>query len=134
MLLGMMVVGSGASCADVTSEENQEAIEALQGIGVMVGDNNGNFDPDANVNREQMATTMCQPLDYTVSTYKGTANFTDVSAWALSYVEACYANGIIAGYNDTQFGGNDFDTTTQAALMIMEALGYFHEAGDFGGD
>ena len=134
MLLGMMVVGSGASYADVTSEENQEAIEVLQAIGVMVGDNNGNFNPDALVNREQMATIMCQLLDYTVSTYTGTTNFTDVSAWALPYVEACYANGIIAGYSDTQFGGTDNVTTAQAALMIMKALGYFQEAGDFGGD
>ena len=59
MLLGMMVVGSSAvGYADVTSEENQEAIEVLQTIGVMVGDNAGNFNPNATVNREQMATIM----------------------------------------------------------------------------
>ncbi|WP_158579205.1 S-layer homology domain-containing protein [Pseudoflavonifractor sp. AF19-9AC] len=134
MLLGMMVVGTGASYADVTSEDNKEAIEVLQTIGVMVGDNNGNFNPDAMVTREQMAVIMCNLLDYTVSTYKGTTKFTDVSEWALPYVEACYTNGIIAGYSETQFGGNDSVTTSQAALMILKALGYFQEAGDFGSD
>ena len=134
MLLGMMVVGTGASYADVTSEDNKEAIEVLQTIGVMVGDNNGNFNPDAMVTREQMAVIMCNLLDYTVSTYKGTTKFTDVSSWALPYVEACYTNGIIAGYSETQFGGNDSVTTSQAALMILKALGYFQERGDFGSD
>ena len=134
MLLGMMVVGTGASYADVTSEDNKEAIEVLQTIGVMVGDDNGNFNPDAMVTREQMAVIMCNLLDYTVSTYKGTTKFTDVSPWALPYVEACYTNGIIAGYSETQFGGNDSVTTSQAALMILKALGYFQERGDFGND
>ena len=135
MLLGMMVVGtSAASYADVESTDNVEAIEVLQAIGVMVGDDNGNFAPDAMVTREQMAVIMCNLLDYTVSTYKGTTKFTDVSTWALPYVEACYTNGIIAGYSETQFGGNDSVTTSQAALMILKALGYFQERGDFGND
>ena len=135
MVLGMLVMGSSAvSYSDVTSKENVEAIEVLNTVGVMVGDQNGNFNPSAPVTREEMAVIMCRLLDYTVSTYKGTTKFTDVSEWALPYVEACYTNGIIAGYSETQFGGKDTVTTGQAALMIMKALGYFQEAGDFGTD
>ena len=134
MLLGMMVVGSGAvSYDDVTSEHNQEAIDVLQAIGVMVGDGES-FNPDQNVTREEMAVIMCNLLDYTVSSYQGLTRFTDVSDWARPYVEACYTNGIIAGYSDTQFGGADSVTTGQAGLMIMKALGYFQEMGDFGAD
>ena len=132
MISGLMVMGSSAAgYADVTSEQNQEAIEVLQAVGVMVGDEDGNFNPDTQVTREEMAVIMCRLLDYTVSTYKGTTNFTDVDAWALPYVEACYTNGIIAGYSDTQFGGGDPVTTGQASLMILKALGYFQEPGDF---
>ena len=135
MVLGMLVMGSSAvSYSDVTSKENVEAIEVLNTVGVMVGDQNGNFNPSAPVTREEMAVIMCRLLDYTVSTYKGTTKFTDVSEWALPYVEACYTNGIIAGYSETQFGGKDTVTTGQAALMIMKALGYFQESGDFGTD
>ena len=134
MLLGMMVVGSGAaSYDDVSSEHNQEAIDVLQAIGVMVVDGES-FNPDQNVTREEMAVIMCQLLDYTVSSYQGLTRFTDVSDWARPYVEACYTNGIIAGYSDTQFGGADPVTTGQAGLMIMKALGYFQEMGDFGSD
>ena len=43
MVMGLMVVGTGASYADVSSEQNQEAIEVLQAVGVMTGDENGNF-------------------------------------------------------------------------------------------
>ena len=49
---GLMVMGSSAaSYADVTSEDNQEAIEVLQAVGIMVGDEKGNFNPDQQVTR-----------------------------------------------------------------------------------
>ena len=52
MTLGLMVVGTGAaSYTDVTSEDNQEAIEVLREVGIMTGDENGNFNPDALVTR-----------------------------------------------------------------------------------
>ena len=134
MLFGMMVVGtSAAEFDDVTADHNVEAIEVLKATGVMVGDGD-NFNPDKAVTREEMAAIMCQLLDYTVGTYKGTTSFTDVSDWALPYVEACYTNGIISGYSATEFGGKDAVTTGQAALMLMKALGYFQEPGDFGTD
>ena len=47
---------------------------------------------------------------------------------------ACYADGNTAGISDTGFGFNYEVTTTQAALMMMKALGYFQYAKDFGGD
>ena len=134
MVMGLMVVGTGASYVDVSSEQNQEAIEVLQAVGVMTGDENGNFNPDANVTRNEMAVVMSNLLDYTVSSYKGTAPFSDVPSWAEPYVAACYTNGIIAGYDAKTFGGSDSVTTGQAALMLLKALGYFQEAGDFGQD
>ena len=119
-----MVVGTGAvGYTDVTSEDNKEAIEVLQAVGVMSGVTEDEFSPDTPVTRNQMAVIMCQLLDYTVSTYKGTTNFTDVASWALPYVEACYTNGIIAGYSDTQFGGEDPVTTGQAAPDDHEGPG-----------
>ena len=134
MVMGLMVVGTGASYADVSSEQNQEAIEVLQEVGIMTGDENGNFNPDANVTRNEMAVVMSNLLDYTVSSYKGTAPFSDVPSWAEPYVAACWTNGITAGYSDTIYGGSDTVTTAQAALMLMKALGYFQYASDFGQD
>ena len=134
MVMGLMVVGTGASYVDVSSEQNQEAIEVLQAVGVMTGDENGKFNPDANVTRNEMAVIMSNMLDYKVSNYAGTAPFTDVPSWAEPYVAACYTHGIISGYDAKTFGGSDSVTAAQAALMMMKALGYFQYASDFGSD
>ena len=135
MISGLMVMGSSAaSYADVTSEDNQEAIEVLQAVGIMVGDENGDFNPDQNVTRNEMAVIMSNLMEYNVASYKNTSPFTDVPAWAEPYVAACWTNGITAGYSSTIYGGSDTVTTAQAALMLMKALGYFQYASDFGGD
>ena len=135
LVLGMLVVGSSAaSYQDVKASHNTEAIEVLQAVGIMTGDENGKFNPDAKVTRNEMAVIMCNLLDYTVASYKGTAPFTDVPAWAEPYVAACYTNGITAGISATQYGGDRTVTTGEAALMLLKALGYFQYSGDFGQD
>ena len=135
MISGLMVMGSSAaSYADVTSENNVEAIDVLQTVGIMVGDENGNFNPDQNVTRNEMAVIMSNLMEYNVATYKDTSPFTDVPSWAEPYVAACWTNGITSGYSDTIYGGSDTVTTAQAALMLMKALGYFQYASDFGSD
>ena len=135
MISGLMVMGSSAaSYADVTSEDNQEAIEVLQAVEIMVGDENGDFNPDQNVTRNEMAVVMCNLMDYTVASYKGTSPFTDVPEWAEPYVAACYTNGLTAGTSDTTYGGSDTVTTGQAALMLEKALGYFQYQADYGSD
>ena len=111
MLLGMMVVGTSASYADVTSKQNQEAIEVLQAVGIMVGDNNGNFNPDQKVTRNEMAVVMSNLMDYRAATYAGTSPFTDVPSWAEPYVAACYANKIVSGTSATTYSGDATVTT-----------------------
>ena len=135
MISGLMVMGSSAaSYADVTSEQNQEAIEVLKTVGIMTGDENGKFNPEAKVTRNEMAVVMCTLLDYTVASYKGTSPFTDVPEWAEPYVAACYTNGITRGYDAKTYGGSDTVPTGQAALMLLKALGYFQYSADFGSD
>ncbi len=135
MLLGMMVVGTSASYADVTSKHNQEAIEVMQAVGVMSGDDKGNFNPDQKVTRGEMAVVMANLLKLNVKDFVGAKTpFTDVPEWAVPYVAACYADGITAGISATQYGFNYEVTTAQAALMMMKALGYFQNAKDFGSD
>ena len=135
MISGMMVMGSSAaSYADVTSENNQEAIEVLQAVGIMVGDENGDFNPDQNVTRNEMAVVMSNLMEYNVASYANTSPFTDVPSWAEPYVAACFVNGITAGTSATTYGGSETVTTAQAALMLMKALGYFQYNQDFGTD
>ena len=135
MISGLMVMGSSAaSYADVTSENNVEAIEVLEAVGIMIGDENGNFNPDQNVTRNEMAVVMSNLMAYNVASYRDTSPFTDVPSWAEPYVAACYTNGITAGTSATTYGGSENVTTAQAALMVMKALGYFQYQQDFGDD
>ena len=130
MLLGMMVVGTGAAgYPDVSSENNQEAIEVMQAVGVMTGDDQGNFNPDQQVTRGEMAVVMCKLLNLTPG---GTHPFTDVPDWANGYVAAMYANGITGGTSATTYGTDEPVTAVQGALMVMKALGYFGYQGEFG--
>ena len=132
MLLGMMVLGAGAaSYPDVSESDNVEAIEVLKAVGVMVGDEKGNFGPDQPVNRAQMAVVMALLLDLDYNYYEGTNPFVDVPAWAEPYVAACYANGIVSGYNTYTYGSGDSVTAVQAASMMMRALGYFKYQSDY---
>ena len=136
MLVGMMAVGtSAASYADVDSADNVEAIEVMKAVSVMVGDENGNFNPDKNVTRAEMAVVMANLLDLQVEDFVGASiPFTDVPEWAHSFVAACYADGITGGISATQYGSNNSVTATQAALMLLKALGYFQYSSDFGTD
>ena len=119
MITGLMVVGtSAASYADVSTEDNVEAISVLEEVGIMVGDENGDFNPDQLVTRNEMAVVMSNLMDYR----------------AEPYVAACWTNGITAGTSATTYGGDASVTTAQAALMLMKALGYFQYSSDFGND
>ena len=135
MTLGLMVVGTGAvGYDDVTSEDNVEAIEVLQAVGIMTGVSEDEFNPDGLVTRNQMAVIMSQLLNLDYDYYRGTNPFTDVPSWAAPYVAACAAEGVTAGIGGGLYGGENNVTAAQAALMILKALGYFQYEGDFGGD
>ena len=136
LVLGMLVMGSSAAgYQDVdASNDHQEAIEVLQTVGIMTGDQNGNFNPDGSITRNEMAVVMAHLLNLDYDYYRGTNPFTDVPEWAAPYVAACAAEGVVAGIGNGQYGGDQKVTAAQASLMIMKALGYFQNAEDFGTD
>jgi len=83
---------------------------------------------------DNSAVVLANLMDYDLDEYTGSSDFTDVPAWALPYVDACYANGLVAGKGDGLYGGEDTVTNAEASLMIMKVLGYFQYASDFGSD
>ena len=127
MLMGMMVVGSSAaSFPDVSAEDNTEAIAVLEAVKVMIGNENGEFEPEKNVTRNEMAVIMSKLMlgTYAADSYVGSHPFTDVPDWASKYVAACYSAGIIAGRSETTYDGNSTVTAVEAAAMMLRALGY----------
>ena len=127
MLVGMMVVGtSAASYPDVSSEDNVEAISVLNAVEVMIGDENGDFNPSEKVTRAQMAVVMAKLMlgGYEADSYVGSHPFADVPSWAQRYVAACYNAGIIAGRGEGVYDPNSPVTAVEAAAMMLRALGY----------
>lgn len=136
MLLGMMVVGSSAAVGypDVAEDDNVEAIEVVQSVGVMVGDENGNFRPGDSVSRAEMAVVMGKLLNLDYNYYSATCPFTDVSGvydWARGWVGAAAANGIVSGRGDGIYDPAATVTAVEAASMMMRALGYFKYQNDY---
>ena len=73
MISGLMVMGaSAASCADVTSEDKVEAIDVLEAVGIMVGGQNGDFNPDQSVTRNEMTVVMFNLMEHNVASCKDT--------------------------------------------------------------
>ena len=138
MISGLMVMGSSAvSYNDSESIQNQTAVEILGEIGAMVGDDQGNFNPDQDVTRAEMAVIITRILygnNLNVDQFKGMNIFSDVPSWAEGFVNLCASLDIVAGVGGDKFDPNATVTTAQASLMLSRALGYFQNTAEFGND
>ncbi len=130
MLMGTMVVGTGAAFTDGADIVNKDAVDVLNALEVFTGRDDGSFDPTAVVTRAEMATILCRVMygpDVDPSNAVGAADFTDtVDHWAEGYIGLAASEGWVAGYGDGTFGPNDTVTTAQAAIMMQCALGYYN--------
>lgn len=111
--------------------EYAEAITYVNEIGIMVGDEQGNFNPNKTVTRAEMATIICRVLNETEN-LSASAVFSDVSIihWAYGYVSKAAELGIVNGYGNGSFGPSDNVTYEQAVTMIVRAIGWNAEIDD----
>jgi len=97
-------------------------------LGVIKGRDTGAFDPTGNVTRAEMAKMICIVLNGGTEPSlgaKATPTFKDIKGhWAEGYIEYCAALGIVSGMGDGTFNPNGNVTGTQAAKMLLVALGY----------
>ena len=132
MVLSMMVVGAGAANYDDFSDKdeivNTEAVSVLVELGVINGKDDGSYDPTGIVTRAEMAKMICVVLNGGKDPALGassTHTYTDtVNHWAEAYIEYCTQLGIVAGKGDGTFDPNGTVTATEAAKMLLVALGY----------
>lgn len=114
--------------------EYAEAAEYLNEIGLMSGDQYGNFNPDNTVTRAEMATIVCRMLGETEE-LPSDDRFPDVPVghWANGYVSKAAELGIVTGYDTGLFGPTDKVTYEQAVTMIVRTKGWENEALKQGG-
>ena len=130
MLISLMVVGaSAAEYGDQAQVKQTEAVEVLTGLGVVGGDQNGNFNPTATLTRAEFCVMIANALtggNFDQTLFSGTDTpFTDVAGhWGAGYIAYCYSNGIVAGTSATTFSPDSTLTAAQAAAILLMALGY----------
>lgn len=142
MLLSVMVVGTGAAFSDQDSIKNKEAVDACSALNIIAGMEDGSYRPANNVTRAQMCKMICVALnggkEPTLGT-NATPTFSDVrtdpsSSWAESFIESCNSQGIVSGVGGGRFSPSGSVTGTQAARMLLVALGYRADQEGFTGD
>ena len=141
MVIGMMVVGASAASYDDFSDKdeivNKEAVQMLVELGVINGKDDGSYDPTGIVTRAEMAKMICVVLNGGKDPSLGstvTNSYTDtVGHWAAGYIEYCTQLGIVAGDGAGNFNPNATVTGSEAAKMLLVAMGYKSEVEGFTG-
>lgn len=109
---------SGSTFGDV-SGPNAGYVEALAQAGLTNGCGNGNFCPDVELTREQMATFFAAALELKPASHP----FVDVAGTHSGNVGALYKQGIVTGSTSTTFAPRDHVTRAQTASMLARNLG-----------
>ena len=137
MLIGMMVVGvSAASFGDADEIVNTDAVNTMVALGIIKGKDNGNFDPEGIVTRAEMAKMICVALNGGKDpNLAGGGLYADTKGhWAAGYIDYCTNMGIVSGDTAGNFNPDKTVTGTEAAKMILIALGYSAENEKFVND
>ena len=140
----LAIVASSASAFAVsfpdveTSASYAGAVQALSGLGVINGDDNGLFNPDNQVTRAEFTKMAVESLgEGDAATSQTTSQFTDAANttvhWAAGYIAQGVSDKFINGYDDTTFGPDDQVTYAQACKMLVAAIGYSTYAENQGG-
>lgn len=136
MVFSIGVTATAATAFPDVAEDASyaEAVNILSALGIIQGDENGNFNPDATITRAEMATILCT-MDGAGELSPTATKFTDVAAdhWASGYINYAQQRGYIDGYDATTYGPEDPVTYEQTIKLIMAALGYTYSAQENGG-
>jgi len=129
LLLTMLVVPTlSADFTDSGAIINREAVETLAALNIIKGKEDGSyFDPAATVTRAELTKMICVALNGGKELLMGTAapTYADTAAhWAASYIEYCTRLGIVSGRGGGLFDPNAAVTGTEAAKMLLVAIGY----------
>ena len=130
MVLGLTVVGaSAANFNDQAEIENTTAAAVMNAIGIIEGNEKGDFMPDQVLTREQAAkiiTYMVMGPENAEKLGTSGTQFSDVAAdrWSAPYIAYCANMGILAGDGTGKFNPEGELTGHAFAKMLLVALGY----------
>ncbi|MGO5115142.1 S-layer homology domain-containing protein [Candidatus Avoscillospira sp. LCP25S3_F1] len=131
---------AGAAATDFNDYNeigNKEAVEVMAALNVIGGNNNGDFNPDGYLTRAEM----CKMVSYVMNGGKApvlstsaTPSYSDIKGhWGEAYIEYATSMGIVGGVGGGKFSPDSSLTGTQAAKMMLTAMGYDATVFGFGG-
>ncbi len=115
--------GEAVSFSDLNNAPWAENfIVKLSERGIVSGDENGKFNPNKTVSREEFVTMLVKLLG--IDTLYVGSGFDDVpaDAWYYEYVSAAYEKGIVSGTDNNSFGSGQNITREDMCVMIYRAL------------
>jgi hypothetical protein len=131
MIFGLVSVGLAAAVfpdVDETTEYGN-AIAKLKALGLVKGDDLGNYNPYQTITRAEFTAMLVRMLN--LETAAGYLNsptvFPDVlaqHAWAYGYINVATGRGLVKGFEDGTFRPGEAVTQAQALTMLLRALGY----------
>ena len=98
-------------------------VKTAAAMGVVTGDENGNFNPGAHITRQDMAVTVFRASAFPDATRA--LEFADaayISDYAKAAVASLYEKGIVAGMGDMSFAPLENVTRAQAAQILYNVL------------
>ena len=106
-----------------------QAVNWAASVGVVNGFDDGTFQPNAAITREQLAAILCNYAQYKgfdTSASGSLSTFTDaasVSNWAKESVEWMVGSGLLGGYEDSTLRPQGTTTRAEVASVLQRALG-----------
>jgi len=99
-----------------------ENVKKLKELGIVDGDENGNFNPSGKVTREQFLKMLVLATDVNVSSTKTSFADVDENVWYAPYVAAGVNAGLINGITADTFGVGAEIVRQDMAVMIVRIL------------
>lgn len=116
---------------DIDSENwAYEPTKYLSEKGIINGNGNGNYSPEAPVKREEFAKILC--LAFGLEEKEEETEFEDVNSadWYYTYVKAAYQNGAVNGVGNGIFGTGQPLKRQDIAVILARVLELYEEAGE----
>ncbi len=104
------------------------AVEAVQALGILTGDETGNLNLSSPVTRAEFVTMMTAASSYrdSIGSGSGVSLFKDVKSghWASEYIKLAVEQGWMSGYVDGTFRPDSQITLEEACTALLKLLGY----------
>ena len=131
LLTAAVLLGALQMPAAAAAVSGSDAAEALAALGLLQGTGNG-FELDRSATRAEALTLLLRLLgqEQAALDERDACPFED-GGWAAQRITYAWKNGLVKGQSDTRFGSDERVGARDWLTMLLRALGYSEEKGDF---